>query len=486
MKTNYIKCCDCLDGMKELPDECVDLVCTDPPYQLSSITKQRNDPIAVEGHDGSGNPFCRSQAKRGFMSKSWDVLPPVEVWKEMLRVMKSGAFAFIMTTPRQDNLCQLLMDLTKAGFNMSFSSLYWCYASGFNKSMNISKMIDKRACKKELTKKLERKPTKEEMKESWEIRKKGKIGVGKVYEYIPKTPQAKALDGSYAGFQPKPAVEVILVCMKPLSEKTFVDQALKNKKGITWLDDGRTPYESEDDMETSQQLGQSFGGKSFNTGRYNFNVKHSFVRDENWIPEKGRFPANFLVSDDVLNDGKKHTSADLTGQLGTRGNVYGEYDRSKPIFLKGNNVSSFSRYFSLDSWWQDKIKNLPKNVQKTFPFLIVPKTSRSEKNKGLEEIYKTRKCRRNNAGVWQNLETKQYDNIHPTIKPLLLMSYLITIASRKNDIILDPFMGSGTTALACKMNARQYIGFEKEKEYCEIANKRVNSFPVSLTKFIGG
>src|SRR5258708_39735357 len=65
-------------------------------------------------------------------------------------------------------------------------------------------------------------------------------------EFIAQSDQAKQLDGSYGGFQPKPAVEVILVAMKPLSEKTFVDQALKNGKGITWLDDCRIPYESDD------------------------------------------------------------------------------------------------------------------------------------------------------------------------------------------------------------------------------------------------
>lgn len=62
-----------------------------------------------------------------------------------------------------------------------------------------------------------------------------RMGDEKVID-IPATPQAKALDGSYAGFQPKPAVEVIIVAMKPLSEKTYVDQALENGKGITWFD----------------------------------------------------------------------------------------------------------------------------------------------------------------------------------------------------------------------------------------------------------
>ena len=64
-------------------------------------------------------------------------------------------------------------------------------------------------------------------------------------------------------------------------------------------------------------------------------------------------------------------------------------------------------------------------------------------------------------------------NHHPTVKPLKLMSYLVTLGSRPGDIILDPFMGSGTTALAAKMLNRQFIGFELSEEYCKIAEARL-------------
>ena len=82
----------------------------------------------------------------------------------------------------------------------------------------------------------------------------------------PATPQAKRLQGAYAGFQPKPAVEIILTVMKPLSEKTFVDQALSNDKGVTWLDDCRIPYQTEDDgydRPNSDGKGYGIGYESF-------------------------------------------------------------------------------------------------------------------------------------------------------------------------------------------------------------------------------
>lgn len=63
---------------------------------------------------------------------------------------------------------------------------------------------------------------------------------------------------------------------------------------------------------------------------------------------------------------------------------------------------------------------------------------------------------------------------HPTIKPLQIIKNFTINSSNENDIVLDPFMGSGTTAVACKETGRQYIGFEIDKEYYKIATDRLN------------
>ncbi|GAG66891.1 unnamed protein product [marine sediment metagenome] len=127
-----VYCGDCKELMGYIPNNTIDLIVTDPPYQLSSTSRARPDQTK-EGSYGKEVPFSRQQSriKKGFMGKKWDILPPIEVWKESLRILKPGAFAFIMTTPRQDSLCQILMDLTNAGFFMGFTSIYWTYASGF-------------------------------------------------------------------------------------------------------------------------------------------------------------------------------------------------------------------------------------------------------------------------------------------------------------------------------------------------------------------
>jgi len=71
-------------------------------------------------------------------------------------------------------------------------------------------------------------------------------------------------------------------------------------------------------------------------------------------------------------------------------------------------------------------------------------------------------------------------NNHPTVKPVKLIEYLITLITPPNGIVLDPFMGSGTTAIACKQLGFDYIGFEKEKSYSKIIEGRVGEPPVTI------
>ncbi len=214
---------------------------------------------------------------------------------------------------------------------------------------------------------------------------------------------------------------------------------------------------------------------------------------------------------DVLNDGRTITPSFRKGDRGKRNNALpgGIRIGDGNTNLGYPDSGSFSRYFSLDSWWTEKIKQLPASVQKTFPFLIVPKASKSEKNKGCEELplqqlefsatftgyYRCEVCgkwidstsskalrtQRPKACCWcenpvySQIKTqdKPSHNNHPTVKPLKLMSYLITLGSREGDVVLDPFMGSGTTALACQLLRRHYIGSEINKDYYDIAIKRI-------------
>lgn len=377
---------DCAETLKSVPDESIDLIVCDPPYGYR------------------------------FMGLDWDrALPSLAALKECCRVLKSGAFAFFMCSSRTDLLWRMGEILENAGFETGFSNIAWCYSTGFPKSANIAKLLNKRADSEK-------------------------------YE-------AEDFKGSFAGNQLKPAMEHILVCMKSLSAKTYLDQALKNGKGITWLDDCRIPYASNSDIPN-------------NTVLYSDNIKFhenrlcrpwSDERIANGLPtqiynpdENGRFPANLLVCDDALNNGiinrgnnKPSARVAGAGALG-QNKGWNKHDNKPTVHVTVNGSGSYSRFFDLDAWFKAR---LPEQAQKTDPSLIVPKPSKSEKNKY---------CK----------------NDHPTVKSLKLMSYLITMGSREGDVILDPFCGSGTTGEAANLLKRRFIGCELDDKYKDLIEAR--------------
>lgn len=469
LKLDVIYNRDCVGekGIRILPDNCIDLLATDPQYGWN------------------------------FMGKDWDVaVPNVDTWRQCFRVLKPGAFAFIMSGPRLDCLIENGMRIREAGFMISFTPMFHCFAGGFPKAGNISKMVDKRlGAKREIV----INPLAERTTNSQQISQK-KYSTHKLGESLTissvATSQTKALDGSYSGFQPKPSVEVVIVAMKPLSEKTYVDQALKNGKGITWLDEGRIPYKTQEDIDEASNKNRhaDFGSGSRENKVYGED-KRSRAEQGNYDASKGRFPANLLCSDDILNDGKSgHSTGHYSYQLKKSPYEGGWKSLKDKGNLKENN-NSFSRYFSLDSWWEKKLKQLPESVRRTFPFLIVPKATKSEKNKGCENLYWEKD--NSNFGYHQidrkkwewlgkeeeriyketgkRVSLKASGNIHPTIKPLKLGFYLATIGSREGDIILDPFGGSGWMAIVAKALGRHYIIFETIKENVKIAKARLEA-----------
>jgi site-specific DNA-methyltransferase (adenine-specific) len=106
-------------------------------------------------------------------------------------------------------------------------------------------------------------------------------------------------------------------------------------------------------------------------------------------------------------------------------------------------------------------------------FFYCAKASRSEREAGLEGMpIDGKEYRWNKAGEWTN-DTTKARNHHPTVKPLALMRYLVQLVTRPGHIVLDPFMGSGTTGIACRDLGREFVGIEKEAEYCQIAERRI-------------
>jgi len=361
----------CEESMPALQEGSVDLCVTDPPYGYS------------------------------FMGKKWDIdVPSVKIWQELLRVLKPGAFAFIMSAPRQDVFSKMINNIAAAGFQISYTPIFWAYNSGFPKARDVSKEIDKKLG-------YERKPI--------EIPGKQKSALcwGKHYtdgrqevEFTePVSEEAKRFSGAYVSFVPRPAVEVIIVAMKPIVKDTYLAQTLDNGKGVTWMGDCHISTE-----------------------------------------EGTRFMSNLIASDEIL--GEEGISYDL------------------------------------DAWDRMNVDKLPIDLQATFPFLFVPKPVKSEKEVGCELMEEGKWKENSKADSPIDRAGKARKNIHPTVKPLKLFSYLITLGSRKGDTIIDPFLGSGTAAIAAELMERKWIGCELMEDYAKTSVARISA-PRKQVKALG-
>jgi len=509
---------DCLSHLRTLPENSIDFCCTDPPYRYK------------------------------FMNKAWDDQSDfTAIWKEVYRVLKPGGFCAIFNAPRQD--CQLLLlnELAEANFILEFTPIYWTYASGFPKAMNMGKAFDKRAGK---SRDLQVHPGREGRSYQTEPsvfsgdRKGDAIGNGTLQRYKegevqelhgsgfkrsyydephptvgPQTPEAEAAEGSYAGFQPKPAVEIIHIVMKPIEAPTYLDQFLQNQKGVTWMDDGRIPYAELQDVPSSNGKPCTPG----DSGIYNWNspegqklkkklvggrAKHDITAGSEGFGYKtqefdainpnlnGRFPANLLISDNVLDQGVIFKTGALKPWVSQNtSNIYadgkGLWKGKYMNYIRDATKGDFSRYFSLDAWWEQHKHRFPDEIQRTFPFLYCPKPTKKEKNKGLttfETKQATDGCIRSNPETARKYQANfsPSKNFHPTVKPLQLLQYLITLFSRLKDIVLDPFAGSGTTCVAAKLEDRRYLGIEQNPEYYQIMRARVTAVrrQLKLTSFL--
>jgi site-specific DNA-methyltransferase (adenine-specific) len=107
-------------------------------------------------------------------------------------------------------------------------------------------------------------------------------------------------------------------------------------------------------------------------------------------------------------------------------------------------------------------------------FFYCPKASKKDRNDGLDIVEQ-----KNNRPIGtaftkdDNLFDQKANNFHPTVKPTDLMSYLVRLVTPKGGVVLDPFMGSGSTGKASVREGFDFIGIEREDEYMEIAKTRI-------------
>jgi site-specific DNA-methyltransferase (adenine-specific) len=118
-------------------------------------------------------------------------------------------------------------------------------------------------------------------------------------------------------------------------------------------------------------------------------------------------------------------------------------------------------------------------------FFYCAKASSSERNAGMRwdsEKKLESGIQRGSYGSF-NGRSNYYKNYHVSVKPLNLMRYLVRLVTPKGGIVLEPFAGSGTTLLAAKKEGFEFVGIERELEYCKIAEQRLESVAINGTLF---
>jgi site-specific DNA-methyltransferase (adenine-specific) len=418
---------DSVDKLKELDDNSIDSIVTDPPYGLS------------------------------FMGKKWDYdVPSQEIFEECLRVLKPGGYLLSFAGSRTYH--RMAVRVEDAGFEIR-DQIMWIYGSGFPKSMNIGKAMDKvQGNEREVV-------GKKGGKIDFSKTKKGDTSFyetawdNKDYVELEITKGNSPYEGW--GTALKPAHEPIVMARKPLSEKTVVNNVLEWGTGGINIDASRVGTDDTRSKASMTALGQNSGWN-----------KHS-NKEVIAGSESGRFPANIIFDEEAgkILDEQSGISKSTGGRSGNKegvgqNGIYGQYSGEVRDENPGlGDIGGASRFF------------------------YCPKTSKKDRNEGLED-FKGKQIGTYNAHSsdleiyggsslgaasmsGNNKMPQPKQNFHPTVKPTDLMLYLIRLVTPKGGTTLDPFMGSGSTGKAAVRGGFDFIGIEREKEYMEIAEARI-------------
>lgn len=423
-------CANNIEVLKQIADNVIDTVITDPPYGLM------------------------------FMNKKWDYdVPSVETWQEVLRVMKPGATLLSFAGSRTQH--RMAVNVEDAGFILK-DTLMWLYSTGFPKAYDIAKGIEGKIRQGSANwkdwKKLGGK--KYESKTGY-VKLQAEQGYRDDYSSVESrdvdltTPEAKLWDG-YKSHGLKPAYEPIIMAIKQ-NDGSYANNALK--WGVSGLNIQAGRIETNDNLNGGAYAKKGSKRKQM-WGEY---AGNSWRRDKGlkFKQPQGRFPANILLDEEVarLLDEQSEVSRSRAGIR--RNHNKGHEGWSKGTFRSGDLYSSYN-----DKGGASR-------------FFYVAKASKSERNLGLEGMLVKRPDGRTKTGMgsFEKKGIQPQQNYHPTVKPLKLMEYLIklTLMPNPDQIYLDPFIGSGTTAIACEKFGKKWIGIELNEEYCEIAKNRIKS-----------
>jgi DNA modification methylase len=479
---------EALAVLREMPDNSVDAIVSDPPAGINFMGRDwdnfssrkksnsqeeklqsENDGKWLEGRGTSPYGFSHGGTATRAEREAF-ITFLTEIFTEARRVLRPGGHALVWSLPRTSHWTAYALE--EAGFEIR-DSIEHVFGSGFPKSLNVSKQIDR-------IKNIER--------EVIGVSTSGPTSIGNTYDTgkvhgsgirkqqfeitAPATPESQ----KYSGFGSalKPAHEVWWLCRKPLAESSIAANVLKWGTGALNIDACR--------ISTQDTLGR-LNNPGANGWKNSSGGPTRATYDP--IAANGRFPANLLLSHTLLCDESECVEGcpvlELDKQSGIRksgggmklqagrarvGSVYGEYKGPDHDDIREPNEGGASRYFA--------------------QFYYCPKPSRKERNAGCDELPEKKR----NATAFDGAGGVPYrigedgkvtpkaisgpeGNHHPTVKSVALMSYLVRLITPPGGIVLDPFAGSGTTALAAIQEGCDFILIEREQEYVVIAEARI-------------
>ena len=449
------------DWAKNYDGPLFDGILCDPPYHLVSMTKRwgsenvKNTPTM---NTKEGGVFARSA--KGFMGKDWDgvdengigIAQDPEMWRLLYNLLKPGAHLLAFSGSRTYH--RMAVAIEDAGFEIR-DQLIWMYGSGFPKSLNIGKAVDKIN------------GTEAEQLPTLPMQKKGDVGeisknrrcaicLKAIASGNPcQCDRTYKASNEYNGYGTalKPAHEPCVLARKPISEKNIAENVLKWGTGGINIDESRVEADLvKDDLARGRKTSEGVGiwGNAAQT-------KHLEAS------QLGRFPANLIHdgSDEVVGlfpDGakqagspKKTTHKDGMFGIGTPGRIYKE------------NNNSAARFF------------------------YCAKSSRAERNAGLEGFELKEppaSARTKPAEGRQNALGEPRQNHHPTVKPLSLTKYLANlIKPPTGGRLLVPFSGSGSEMIGALQAGWEYVeGVELTEEYIPIAEARIKHWTEQTDK----
>jgi site-specific DNA-methyltransferase (adenine-specific) len=413
------------DTLKTIADNSIDAIVTDPPYGID------------------------------FLGKAWDAnTGALETYQECLRVLKPGGHILAFSAARTYH--HLAITLEQAGFEIR-DQIMWIYSSGFPKSQDIGRSIQRSMGVKE-TKAIKNTTLKSKQLQNQLSGKDINLYANGEKQTVCTDPEAQQWQGW--GSALKPAHEPIALARKPLHKNfSIAKNAQVWGTGALNIDATRIPT---DELKPAKMGAIS---NAINAEK-NVNEGLDSSQDTDWFPnEGGRFPSN-VIGEILQADYQKyfycpkvsrrerHTGFELPPPM--FGNVQGCYGADGERFAVG-----------FDDRSEGKTKK-----KKHDPLGHIPTTSGGMWEGTSGDNYDPENPLQYNA----SLLLKGLGNNHPTVKPIELMKYLIRLVTPPGGVVLDPFNGSGSTGCAAVELGYEYIGCELDPNYVEISLKRIREW----------